>query len=756
MPLLENIMTKTYQIEITGLVQGVGFRPFVYRLAKQRNLTGNIQNTNKNVLIRVNINMDSIESLIESIRKEAPAAATIKNIIYKEIEGQLFTKFEIIQSKILTHDVTEVSPDIAVCDECLEDMKSQPHRLDYPFINCTNCGPRFTIVKELPYDRKNTTMDIFPMCSDCSGEYSDVLDRRFHAQPVACQKCGPEYQLNIGNEYVEGIANLLNKTSKFLKDGKVLAIKGLGGYFIACDATNEKAVKKLRDGKKRYGKPFAVMFRDIESVKEYTHINEKETELITSWRRPIVLIESKKSLASDVTRGFSTIGAMLPYMPFHYLLFETLDIPALVFTSGNLSEEPITIDNLDAIQKLGSITDVTLTYNRDVQNRVDDSVTMCVNNKEHIIRRSRGYAPKPIDLSIPTEGILAAGAELVNCFCIGKGTQALLSQHIGDLKTFETYQFYTESIERYKRLFQFSPELVVCDMHPDYLSTKYAKEMDLPIIEVQHHHAHIAAAMAEYGLDEKVIGISFDGTGLGADGNIWGGEVLVCDLLDFERVTHLENVPLPGGDKAIEEPWRMALSYLYNTFNEDVRSLNLPFLKDRPSDQIDLIYQAIDKNINSPLTSSCGRLFDAVAAMLNLCTYSQFHAEAPMRLESILKKNCKLAYDFQLEKDIKTGIIIRQIVDDINASKQSSLIATKFHNTIINVIFAVVNQLSSTTGIKKVVLSGGTFQNRYLIEHLENDLQKNNYEVYIPGMVPSNDGGIALGQMAIAAKRRKQ
>ncbi|MBN1183952.1 MAG: carbamoyltransferase HypF [Bacteroidales bacterium] len=748
-------MINTYQIEVTGLVQGVGFRPFIYRIAQHRGLKGIVRNTNRNVIIEVNADEITIHEFISTIKNEAPLAASIKSIDFSIKETTNFAEFSIVKSESTSYFITEVSPDISVCPECLEDMKVQENRIHYPFINCTNCGPRFSIIKELPYDRKNTTMGVFEMCDDCMIEYTNIYDRRFHAQPVACSICGPHYELEINGKTISDIDEIVSEVHKLIDNGKVIAIKGIGGYFISCDALNEAAVQKLRSGKKRYGKPFAVMFRDIEAIKQFAKVNDEEAKLLISWRKPIVLLNLSTSLAQSVTMGFSTIGAMLPYMPLHNLLFEKLKTPAIVLTSGNLSEEPICIFNKEARQKLGPITDALISYNREVHNRVDDSVTMIANKKEHIIRRSRGYAPSPIDLKLNTEGILATGAELVNCFCIGKGNQALLSQHIGDLKNFETYEFFIESIDRYKNLFRFTPQLIACDMHPDYLSTRYAKESGIPYTEIQHHHAHIAACMAEYGLDEKVIGFSFDGTGLGTDGAIWGGEVLLCDLNTFERPLQFEYFPLPGGDKAVEEPWRMAVSYLYSIYKENFFSLNLPFMQNVDEKMVTLILQAIDKKINSPLTSSCGRLFDAVAAMTGACSASQFHAEAPMRLESLIKPDCDESYEVEISGSIKTSKIIKQIVDDIHASQHPSQIATKFHNTIINSIFASAKQIADTTGIKKVVLSGGTFQNRYLIEKAEEGLKKRKFEVFIPCQVPANDGGIALGQMAIAAKRRE-
>ncbi|HYW95761.1 MAG TPA: carbamoyltransferase HypF, partial [Bacteroidales bacterium] len=616
------------------------------------------------------------------------------------------------------------------------------------------CGPRFTIIQELPYDRKNTTMAEFDMCPSCREEYITITNRRFHAQPVACNHCGPVYTLKNGEQEKQNINDIIAYLSKLIKSGAVVALKGTGGYHLACDAMNEEAVKKLRNGKVREKKPFAVMFRDDVSLAKYAVVNQKEHELLSSWRRPIVLLQSKKSLAPSVSMGFPTLGAMLPYMPFHYLLFEKLETPAIVLTSGNISDEPVIIDDPEAKKRLGPITDAIVQYNRAIHNRCDDSVSMVVNQKPRLLRRSRGYAPSPIRLPLNTEGIIATGAELVNCFCIGKGNQGILSQHIGDLKNYETYTFYTESLERFKRLFRVSPSLMAADLHPDYLSTRYAMETGLPVEYIQHHHAHIASCMAEHGLNEKVIGVSMDGTGMGTDGNIWGGEFLICDYADFVRSAHFEYIPAPGGDKVTHEPWRMALSYLNHVFPDMDQDILQDIFEDVPLSALKLVREMITKNINCPLTSSAGRLFDAVAALTGICRYSGFHAEAPMKLEAILDPSVKDAYPFSGFPVISFRETISAILNDYKKKVSPSIIAARFHNTIISVIFITIKKIKADTRINKVVLSGGVFQNRYLLEQTEKLLQNNHIEVYSHQSVPTNDGGIALGQLMVAAKRR--
>ena len=748
-------MEKTYNIRITGLVQGVGFRPFIYRIATHHQLRGTVENRNDGVKILVQGKNRNVEDFLIKLKTESPPASFIQSLEVAKKDFKPFKDFRILKSKNLSQDITLVSPDIAVCSDCLKDMQTQPHRIDYPFINCTNCGPRFTIIRDLPYDRPQTTMNEFRMCQRCDNEYHDVDDRRFHAQPIACNYCGPEYSLYLEGKEITGLSKILAVMEVMLNNGKVIAIKGLGGFFLACDALNSEAVNRLRKIKIREGKPFAVMFRDIEAVRKYAFVDEYEVGKITSWQRPIVLLKTRSELVPGVSMGFPTTGAMLPYMPFHYLLFEKIGLEALVLTSGNLADEPIVIENEKALDIFLPGCDAVLTYNRAVHNRVDDSVTMLVNGKERPLRRSRGYVPAPVYLDMDVEGIVAVGAELVNCFCVGKGKQAILSQHIGDLKNLETYEFFLESFNRFKKLFRVEPKLIVCDMHPEYLSTKFALQTGLPVFTVQHHHAHIASCMAEHGLDTQVIGVSFDGIGLGDDGNIWGGEFLVCDLSDYQRVVYFDYHPMPGGDQATLNPWRMAVSYLYSIVGHDLHALNLPFMKDLDPGMLKIIVQMIEKNVNCPQTSSAGRLFDAVSALTGICTVSTFHAEAPMRLEAAINSQSDESYDFVYNKTISVTPMIRQIVNDLQRSLPASYIAIKFHNTIVNIIYEVVTGLKSMFNINKVVLSGGTFQNRYILEKIEKKLERSGFQLYLHEKVPCNDGGIALGQIAIAAKKLK-
>ncbi len=748
-------MITSKQIIIKGLVQGVGFRPSIYRMAILHKLNGTVENNNTGVIINIEGDKKSVENFINDLPIRTPIASNITSIVVTDKPYSDYSNFEIIKSSSQSNEVTEVSPDIGVCNECLEDIKTQVNRIDYAFTNCTNCGPRFTIIKDLPYDRPLTTMSVFPMCDSCKNEYIDILDRRFHAQPVACDNCGPQYSIDTKGECLTDIKTVIERTCSLIENGKIVAIKGLGGYHLGCSTFNDKTINRLRIAKNREGKPFAIMFKDISSAKEYLHINEEEEQVLSSWRKPIVLLKLKKKISNSISIGLDSVGVMLPYMPFHYMLFDSLSVNSIVLTSGNISDEPVLISNTEAIEKLGEISDAVVTYNREIYNRTDDSVVKVINNVARTIRRSRSYAPSPIELSINTEGIFAGGAELVNCFAIGKGNQAILSQHIGDLKNLETLEFYEESIERFSKLFRFKPELAVMDMHPDYLSSRFVEKLDIPIVKVQHHHAHIASCMAEHKLDEKVIGISFDGTGLGDDGNIWGGEFFACDLENYERINHFEYIPQPGGDGVSKHPWRMLISYLIHYFGIESIS-NYEFLfNDINPNEISTIKSIIESNLNCPLTSSAGRLFDSISSLLGICHNATYHAEAPMQLESMANENIDEKYSFSISHDISFKSTFAEIIDELKSNICIADIAGKFHNTVVSIIVETAIITSNKTGLKKVVLSGGSFQNSILLKKAEQQLALNGFEVFTQSQIPSNDGGIALGQLAIAAKRRE-
>jgi hydrogenase maturation protein HypF len=600
-------------------------------------------------------------------------------------------------------------------------------------------------------------MKSFKMCQDCASEYNDMSDRRFHAQPIACNKCGPHYQLKISDRILTGIEQILAEVSNQVSAGKTIAIKGLGGYHLMCDALNNEAIKELRRKKQRDSKPFAVMFRDISAVRDFCFIDEMEEKEITSWRRPILILKQKKELSENVNNGLNSIGAMLPYMPVHHMLFKVLVTPAVIFTSGNISDEPVIIDDRVAETKLLTVADSLMSYNREINNRADDSVLRIVNSKKSLIRRSRGFVPSPVDLSSNVEGILALGAEQKSSFCIGKDKQAIMSQYIGDLKNLPTYDFFKESIEKFSRLFRFKPKYLVCDLHPDYLSTSHAelleKQLSIPLLRVQHHHAHITSCMAEYNIDEPVIGISMDGTGYGTDGNIWGGEFLIADLKEFKRYSHFDYVPMPGNEKAVNEPWRMAFSYLYKYFGDSINYADMSVFQSIDSSKLQLIKEMIIKKINSPLTSGAGRLFDAISAILGLCKVATFDSEAPMRLESVINCNIEDHYPFKFDKTVEFAETLLAIINDLPL-KNIPEISAKFHNTVAQVNLEVSIRIRQETSINKVVLSGGVFQNKYLLRKSFHLLSEKGFDVFTNQVVPANDGGISLGQLIIASKTK--
>ncbi|MEA3461725.1 MAG: carbamoyltransferase HypF [Bacteroidota bacterium] len=750
----------TYRIGIKGLVQGVGFRPFVFRIATDQGLTGWVENRNDGVLIEVNASGKQLVRFREGILSHAPPAASIESLEVQKIKLKSFDSFEIRESRDISGSITEISPDIAVCPACLDDLKKQPHRLSYPLINCTHCGPRFSIIRDLPYDRPNTTMASFGMCPVCRSEYTDVHDRRFHAQPVACNICGPVYRLEYDGGATEDVEELLERSRELLSGDALLAVKGTGGFHLVCNAFSEDGISKLRRMKKRDGKPFALMFRNLEEARHYVHMGEAGEALLQSWRRPIVLHGKRRDITPGIADGLNTLGVMLPYMPFHHLLFERLDIPALVMTSGNFSEEPILISN-EEMGRFSDHVDGFITYNREIFNRVDDSVTAVIRGKPMILRRARGYAPSPFRTGFDVEGILGTGAELTGSFCMGRGHLALMSPYTGDLKNLETLEFYRETYNRYCRLFRFTPELVVSDLHPDYLSTRFARQLaeqhpDMEHISVQHHHAHIASGMLDSGLEGEVLGFSFDGTGLGTDGHMWGAEVMRAGYTDFERLYHFEYMPLPGGDKAAEEPWRMGISYLHQCFGEELYDLHIPLIKRFNRKEIENMTALIQKGINTPRVSSAGRLFDAVAAIAGLNYFSTYQAEAPMLLESAIDQNEKDSYSYDIHKGCVSFVpLIKELVEDIHGGRKIAAIAAKFHNSLVRLILELSMEIRAGSGLDRIVLGGGTFQNRFLSEKVMDKLENEHFKVYLPQNMPVNDQGIAAGQLAIGAHRRK-
>lgn len=746
------------RLKINGIVQGVGFRPFVYQLAEQYALKGEVANTSSGVSIHVEGPPDRIASFESDLCQKHPPLAHIVEISRRMESVRHYPAFSIVHSRDETKMSTLISPDVSICEDCRRELfDPNDRRFHYPFINCTNCGPRYTIIDDIPYDRPKTSMRHFSMCPLCQAEYDDPNNRRFHAQPNACAQCGPHVSLcnNQGKEI--NADDPIPKAAKLLKQGYIVAVKGLGGYHLAADAENTDAVVRLRRRKLREEKPFAIMSYDLDHIRRYAEIKTNEIRLLTSIQRPIVLLRKKipSCISDEVAPRNKYLGVMLPYTPLHYLLLKPGFI-ALVMTSGNLSEEPIAIDNDDAFKRLGEIADFFLVHNRDIYLRSDDSIVRHSAGAKRFIRRSRGFVPIPVFLKNKVPPILACGAQLKNTICITKNDTAFLSQHIGDLENPATYDFFQLTIDHLQRILEITPEIIACDMHPTYLSTQYAeKRTGIQKIRVQHHHAHIASCMAEHKLDGPVIGLSFDGTGYGPDDTVWGGEVLVVEENTFERVGHIEYVRMPGSTAAIKEPWRMALSYLHDAYGSDFRNLDLKLLREIGNQKITVISEMISKTVNSPLTSSLGRLFDGVAAIIGLRHRVNFEGQAAMELEMLAADSADAIYDYEWITDnmykILPAPMIRGVVDDVQNGMVIAEISAKFHLTVIRLFADLCDVIRKDRNLNRVVLSGGCFQNATLLTGLIQALEKKNFQVFAHQQVPANDGGIALGQVRVAA-----
>ena len=744
------------RIEIAGTVQGVGFRPFVYHLACRWGLRGWVVNTSSGVVIEVEGSEPDLHGFLAGLATPPPLARIDQSRV-TEIPTEGAEAFEIRHSAAGAEQFLLVPPDIATCDDCWADFtRPGDRRYGYPFTNCTNCGPRYTIIRDIPYDRPVTTMARFQMCADCEAEYRNPGDRRFHAQPNACPVCGPQISL----DGFDGAGNLerIRETRRLLREGRILAIKGLGGFHLACDAGNDAAVRLLRERKRRSDKPFAVMARDIRSVERFCAVDEAERAALQSVRRPIVILQSLGNglISPAAAPRNRTLGVMLPYTPLHYLLFgedpaSPAEFTALVMTSGNLSEEPIAKDNQEARERLGGLADRFLVHDRDIQTRVDDSVVRTFESRVRLLRRSRGYAPQPIDMGMEMPEILACGGELKSAFCLTKQRYAILSQHVGDLENVETMAFFEETLAHMKRFFRVNPRVVAYDLHPGYLSTRFALAQEgVDKIGVQHHHAHIAACMAENRLAGKVIGVAFDGTGYGTDGCIWGGEFLVCDYAGFERRAHLRYVPLAGGDTAIRQPWRMALAYLRDTFGSGVLP-DLPLFESVGDRQLRVVDRMIARGINTVQASSCGRLFDAVASIAGVRQETNYEGQAAIELEMIAADGVLEAYGFEIAgADIDVRPAIEGIVRDLHAGVPAAIVSTKFHNTMAAMIVDMCRRTRAQEGLRRVCLSGGTFQNFTLVKGAVTRLRSAGFEVFLHAETPPNDGGLALGQAAVA------
>jgi hydrogenase maturation protein HypF len=791
---------KSASISVRGIVQGVGFRPFVYGLAVKHNLKGWVYNTSEDVRIEIEGEAEAVGQFELELKTKAPPLAHIEGVTIEHHPPRGYKNFEIRHSQAQEGKYQLISPDVATCQACLgELLNPEDRRYRYPFTNCTNCGPRFTIIEDMPYDRPKTTMRYFQMCPQCRAEYDNPLDRRFHAQPNACPKCGPQVELVDNQGSLITGSNPIAAASQLLREGKIVAVKGLGGFLLACDATNNSAVKTLRQRKKRSSKPFAIMVATVDEAKRHCYVSSEEENLLTSPQSPIVLIRWREdsSVSREAAPNLRFLGIMLPYTPLHHILLRDTGLP-LVMTSGNLSEEPIARDNDEALRRLSGIADYFLIHNRDIYSRYDDSVAIVERGSSQLIRRARSYAPYPIRLSFEARQVLGCGAEEKNTFCLTKDNYAFLSQHIGDMENMETLEHFDSTISLYKRLFHIEPEIIAYDLHPDYLATKYARELGesgIKLIPVQHHHAHIASCMADNGLESPVIGVAFDGTGMGADGSIWGGEFLVADYRNFTRVGHLEYLPLPGGAAAIKRPYRTAIGYILtllgeNALNAVIATLNE--LKGKQSQlasigqvtevEVEVIKRQLERKINSPLSSSMGRLFDAISALLGIRGEINYEGQAAVELEmaalasygeepsSVIARPVPSeareldeaisgnneSYPYRIVEDEGIRIVhlrdlLSAVIEDLHQGISKGMISVKFHNTVARMINEMCHLIADETPmVSGVALSGGVFQNRLLLRKAVSLLESSGFRVFTHKQVPCNDGGISLGQAVIA------
>jgi hydrogenase maturation protein HypF len=756
---------------VNGVVQGVGFRPFIYRLAARLELVGWVLNSSAGVDIEVQGSQHSLEAFAQAITAEAPPLSRIDQVVGDAIPSLAGETTFVIRHSQASEGVSLVSPDMAICPDCLSEiLDSANRRYRYPFTNCTNCGPRYTIISAMPYDRSLTTMQGFKMCPACRAEYNDPLNRRFHAQPNACPDCGPQVELSADAQLLADLPDLpddIARAAALLQEGKIVAIKGLGGFHVACDATNVEAVTRLRERKARPHKPFAVMMATLDEARRHCDISPEEAELLTSAAAPIVLLYrcAGSSIAAEVAPANPMLGVMLPYTPLHHLLLHDTERP-LVMTSGNLSDLPIIIDGHEAQTQLGGIADACLNHNRPIQVRCDDAIWWVDRfaGKKDVarqpLRRSRGDAPYPIRLPWRADlPILAVGAEMKNAFCLLRGNDALLSQHIGEISSMEAVEYFHSTLDHLCRLFKVTPQVIAHDLHPGYLTTRLARDLaserNLPLVAVQHHHAHIAACLAEHGRDDRVIGIALDGTGYGSDAAIWGGEVLVASLRGFERAAHLEYLPLPGGDSAIHRPYRIAWGYGLAAHG----SLpDLHTLATFPAWERQIVVRQVERQVNAPPTSSCGRLFDAVAALTGICSVATFEAQAAIALELAARRasvETASIYPFTFDDNgvIHLGEMLAAIIGEIGGGRSADEIALSFHHTLVVMFVEAAVKASQKTAIKTVVLCGGSFQNRLLLRLMRQALRDQGFEVLTHRQVPANDGGLSLGQAAIALYR---
>ncbi|XPS40778.1 carbamoyltransferase HypF [Aliarcobacter butzleri] len=739
------------KISIFGIVQGVGFRPFIYNLAIKYDIKGWVKNDENGVEIEAYSTQENIENFINEIKSNPPVLAKITNIkIEKNNQIKEYKNFEIIQSSSSKDKTTIISPDIAICDDCIKDIDDIGNfRYNYSLTNCTNCGPRYSIIKTVPYDRANTSMNDFKLCKKCEDEYKNPLNRRYHAQPVACEDCGPNMTLyNINNSILSYNIKAIEQTANLIKDGYIIAVKGIGGFHIVCDATNDKVVNKLREIKNRPNKPFAVMFNNINSIKQYTNINYQEEEILTSKEKPIVLVKKRlnTNLSSYIAPNISKLGCFIANCGIHHLLFKYLQNP-IVATSANLKDEPIIRSKDEIIGKLGNIVDFVLDYNRDIVNSSDDSIIQNVENYKIKLRNARGYAPTHIKIEKDLKNkVLCLGANQKSTIALGFKNNFILSPYIGDLNSISSMEYFNRTINSFKNFYDFVPDTVVCDLHPKYESTKYAFKLlqdnpNIKLIQVQHHYAHILSVMAENGLEDEVLGFAFDGTGYGDDGNIWGGEVFIASRKEYKRINHIKYFRLLGGEMAIKEPKRVALSLLFDIFTlDEILALDSFVVKAFNKEEIKTLYTMWQKGLNAPFCSSIGRLFDAISSFANILHTQTFEGETGLLIEENYDNSIKDNYEYKIvDENIDITPMIRQIIED----KDKKVISSKFINTLVNIIIEISNKHKNLP----VVFSGGVFQNKTLLELLIKKFKEQGRVFYFNIDVPTNDEGISIGQL---------
>ncbi len=755
-------ISKRVEVRVKGIVQGVGFRPFVYQKAHQQHLSGFILNDSNGVSIELEGENAAIERFLHALETNPPPLSRIDSLHIKELPITGSLGFTILESQKNSSAFTMLSPDISLCEKCKMEMQDpRNRRYAYPFINCTDCGPRYTIIKALPYDRKNTSMAKFTMCKECQAEYEDPSNRRYHAEPISCPNCGPTLTLlDCDGKEIAKNSQAITLTCKLIKEGKIVAIKGVGGFHIVCDALNDEAVSALRKRKKRPSKPLAVMFENMQTLGRETNINEKEKVLIQSHERPIVIVEKKSqtTLSKFVAPNIDRLGVFLPYTPLHVRLLQELQTP-IVATSANLSDEPIIIDEKDVFLKLGLVIDAVLTYDREIVNGCDDSVVMQSGNETIVMRHSRGYAPKSMLLTQKyAKKILAVGANQKNTLALAFDENIILSPHIGDLNSLEAFEYFTRTLQTFREFYEFEPEIIVCDKHPQYETTKWAKQMvkenpKIQLLEVQHHYAHALACMAEYNLDEKVLAFCFDGTGYGDDHTLWGGEVLLADCKEFERVHHIKPFRLLGGEKAVKEPRRIALSLLFDIYGlEEILTQENETVKSFTEEEIKALHVMWKKGLNSPFTSSVGRVFDAVASLCGIKQIVGYEGESGLLVESFATKiDSEKGFTYSLQNgEIDISSMIQELLHPQGTAhvKQKEEVCSRFIITLVNIVLEIAQKYP----LLPIVLSGGVFQNKSLVTLLTKEFQQRKLRYYIQKATPVNDGAIALGQIYYALK----